>query len=201
VLTSEDDDVLSFLTVFTAWTLALATPSDSKVSAPEPGATVPDFRLKDIHRRPRSLAGLTDQKACVIAFIDTECPHCQHLTEAIHPMAIKYAGKDVQILEIAFDTMASYIPEFNQKYNPSFPVGSAPRDKIESFMQHSVMQMFMVPQMVIIDKHFVIQKQFPAGDPAIVSAPDSLYPSIDALLSEPGKKNASSAGVHRIAKK
>ena len=70
----EDDAVLPVLTLLTASALGFAAPADSKVSAPEVGAVVPDFRLKDIHRRPRSLDGYKDRKAFVVAFIDTECP-------------------------------------------------------------------------------------------------------------------------------
>ena len=56
-----------------AATVALA-PADAKVSPPAVGAVVPDFSLKDIHRRPRSLDGFKDKKAFVVVFIDTECP-------------------------------------------------------------------------------------------------------------------------------
>jgi len=35
----------------------LPDPADAKVSPPAVGALVPDFRLRDIHRRPRSLDG------------------------------------------------------------------------------------------------------------------------------------------------
>ena len=48
--------------------------ADAKAVAPAPGATVPDFSLKDTHRRPRSLAGYKGAKAFVVVFLDTECP-------------------------------------------------------------------------------------------------------------------------------
>jgi len=35
---------------------------------------VPDFTLKDIHRRPRSLANFAGRKAFVVVFLGTECP-------------------------------------------------------------------------------------------------------------------------------
>ena len=54
--------------------LGLPAPADAKVSAPAVGAVVPDFSLKDIHRRPRSLDGFKDKKAFVVVFVDTECP-------------------------------------------------------------------------------------------------------------------------------
>lgn len=47
--------------------------TSAKASPPAPGASVPDFSLKDVHRRPRSLAGFKDKNAYVIVFLDTEC--------------------------------------------------------------------------------------------------------------------------------
>ena len=66
--------MLPVLTLLTASALGFAAPADAEVSPPEVGAVVPDFSLKDIHRRPRSLGGFKDTKAFVVAFIDTECP-------------------------------------------------------------------------------------------------------------------------------
>jgi len=49
--------VLQVLTIFMAAAFGLPDPADAKVSPPAVGALVPDFRLRDIHRRPRSLDG------------------------------------------------------------------------------------------------------------------------------------------------
>jgi peroxiredoxin len=133
---------------------------------------------------------ISDYKGKVVAviFMSPTCPHCQQLTQAIRDLPAQYAPKGVQFVEIAFDAMASEIPGFNQKYQPPFPVGYAERNKIESFMQHSVMAPFMVPQMVIIDRHGVIQKQLPAGAPEFQKAPETLSPAIDSVLNSSGKK-------------
>ena len=62
---------------------ALSYPGGGETAAPRPavGAAVPDFSLKDIHRRPRSLDGFKDKKAFVVVFVDTECP----LAEPLRP--------------------------------------------------------------------------------------------------------------------
>ena len=115
---------------------------------------------------------LADYKGKVVLaiFMSPTCPHCQNLTQAIHGIPAEFGPRGLQVVEIAFDEMASYIPEFNQKYQPPFPVGHASRDKIQSFMQHSVMSPFMVPQAVLIDRQGIIQKQFEAGSPASTRA-------------------------------
>ena len=136
-------------------------------------------------------------KVLAVIFMSPTCPHCQALTQSIHGLPASYGPKGLQIVEIAFDAMASEIPAFNQKYQPPFPVGSAPREKIESFMQHSVMSPFMVPQMVLIDRQGVIQKQYPAGAPEFQSTPDSLKPSIEALLNAAPEKKAASPAANR----
>lgn len=138
-------------------------------------------------------------KVLAVIFMSPTCPHCQVLTQAIHGLPATYGPKGLQIVEIAFDAMASEIPGFNQKYQPPFPVGSAPRDKIEAFMQHSVMTPFMVPQMVLIDRQGVIQKQFAAGAPEFQMVPESLKGPIEALLNAAPEKKASSPAHKRAA--
>ncbi len=57
-------------------TAALGAPAwaDAKIRSSRSWRVVPDFSLKDIHRRPRSLGGFKDKKAFVVVFVDTECP-------------------------------------------------------------------------------------------------------------------------------
>ena len=64
--------MLQFLGIFVA---SLLRPTDP-AGPPAPGevAVVPNFTLKDIHRRPRSLDDFKDKKAVAIIFIDAECP-------------------------------------------------------------------------------------------------------------------------------
>jgi peroxiredoxin len=88
------------------------------------GAQVPDFSLKDIHRRPRSLGSFKDQKAFVVVFVDTECP----LAELYLPTTIElhqdYAGKGVQFLAINSSRQDSFIAvsAHAQERNVPFPV-------------------------------------------------------------------------------
>ena len=54
---------------------------------------VPDFSLKDIHRRPRSLDDFKDKKAFVVVFVDTECPLANLYVPTLIELHRKYAGQ------------------------------------------------------------------------------------------------------------
>ena len=66
--------MLQVLSILTAAAFGLPASADAKVSPPAVGAVVADFRLKDIHHRPRSLDDFKGKRAFVVVFVDTECP-------------------------------------------------------------------------------------------------------------------------------
>ena len=65
--------MMTSLTIAIAVAFCSPDAHDAPLS-PAVGAAVPDFTLKDIHRRPVTLAGFKDKKAFVIVFVGTECP-------------------------------------------------------------------------------------------------------------------------------
>jgi peroxiredoxin len=67
---------------------------------PQVGAAVADFRLTDIHRRPKSLADFKDKKAFVVAFLDTECPIVNLYVPTLIELHKSYADKGVQFIGI-----------------------------------------------------------------------------------------------------
>lgn len=76
-----------------------------------------------------------------------------------------FSPNDLQIVEVAFDEMASYLPNFIAEFRPNFPVGSAPGPSIHEFMQHPTIQRFLVPQMMFIDRQGTIRSQHAAEEP------------------------------------
>ncbi len=104
--------------------LGFAAPADAKVSPPEVGAVVPDFTLKDIHRRPRSLAGFKDKKAVVVAFIDTECPVANLYVPTLIELDKAYGPKGVQFLAINSSSQDSFVSvsAHAQERGVTFPV-------------------------------------------------------------------------------
>ena len=90
--------------------IAVTGRADDKRSGPlTPGATVADFMLKDIHRRPRALADFKDKKAFVVAFIGTECPVANLALPTLIELHKAYADKGVQFLAINSNPQDTFI--------------------------------------------------------------------------------------------
>src|SRR5262245_53921572 len=104
--------------------LANLPQSHATVSLPALGAAVPDFSLKDIHRRPRSLAGYTDKKAYVVVFVDTECPVANLYLPALGDLQRTYGPKGVQFIAINSSKQDSFtrVSAHAQEHAISFPV-------------------------------------------------------------------------------
>jgi peroxiredoxin len=71
--------------------------------------SVTDFRLIDIHRRPRSLSDYEDKKAVVVVFVDTECPLANIYVPTLVDLHKEYADKGVQFLAINSSQQDSFI--------------------------------------------------------------------------------------------
>lgn len=97
------------LTILTAVALGQIDAARAKASAPEVGAVVPGFSLKDIHRRPRPLDGFKDKRAFVIVFVDTECPLASLYWPALIELSKEFADKGVQFLAINASSQDSFV--------------------------------------------------------------------------------------------
>jgi peroxiredoxin/mono/diheme cytochrome c family protein len=83
--------------------------AEANVAPPAPGAVVPDFSLKDIHRRPRSLAAFKDRNAFVVVFVGTECPLANLYLPTLSGLYQEYAGKGVQFLAINSNSQDPFV--------------------------------------------------------------------------------------------
>jgi peroxiredoxin len=92
-----------------ALVLALPNQDAGNPAAPEPGAKVASFTLKDIHRRPRALDGYKDKKAFVIAFVGTECPLANLYFPTLTELHKEYDAKGVQFLAINSNDQDTFI--------------------------------------------------------------------------------------------
>jgi peroxiredoxin len=116
--------VLQFLMILTAAAMGPPAAAEAKDAPPAVGATVPDFSLKDIHRRARSLAGFPGKKAFVVAFVDTECPLTSLFVPSLIALHKEYAAKGVQFLAInssSQDSFVSVSADAQERHVP-FPV-------------------------------------------------------------------------------
>jgi peroxiredoxin len=99
-------------------------------------------------------------KVIVLAFISTECPHCQKECEMLTSLYQEMKPK-AQMLAVAFnDNAAVLVPNFIRDHGVVFPVGSTNKpETVLGFMGFSVMDRPSVPQVVIIDKKGMIREQ------------------------------------------
>lgn len=141
-------------------------------------------------------------KVVALAFIDTNCPHCQNLTKQLNVIAKEYESKPVQIVACAFnDGVEKLLPQFIQQFQPAFPVGYCTREAVMAYTQYSLAsgKPFYVPHMVFLDRRGVVRGDFP-GESDFMSHPDvNIRTELDQLLkaapASAGKSGASTTGA------
>jgi len=146
-------------------------------------------------------------KVVAIEFILTTCPHCQAAAKLNSKLEQEYAARGFQMIDLAInaldsgseDMAASMVTSFAQSYGASFPVGFVKRDSMLSFMNFSIMDRMVVPQIVLIDRKGLIVEQTPAtsgADWEAVMNEASLRAKIEELLAAPraGMQKASHMG-------
>ena len=101
-------------------------------------------------------------KVVALEFIYTTCPHCQAASKLMTKMQAEFANRGLQVLDVAVNQNADLLVEnFTRDYNVGFPVGWTKSDQMLSFMGFSMMDRYVVPQLVLIDRKGVIHYQTP----------------------------------------
>ena len=105
-------------------------------------------------------------KVVALEFLYTTCPHCQHSSQVFSKLNGEFASKGFQPLGVAFNDMPQMlVPDFIKQNNVNFPVGFSSRDAVLTFLGIPVIERFVVPQIVWIDRKGIIRSQTPAlGD-------------------------------------
>jgi thiol-disulfide isomerase/thioredoxin len=154
----------------------------------------PPFSLKRVGTPAPPPLALSQYRGKVVAlaFIHTTCPHCQHLTEVLNPIAHDYAARGVQVLACAFNEGAEQLlPGFLSQFHPAFPVGWSTHDAVYAYLQYSEMNpMGFVPHMVFLDRRGIIRADIP-GESTFFNEPDTnIRKQLDDLLKPhaPAKK-------------
>jgi peroxiredoxin len=105
----EENVVLQSVMILAAAVVGLPIEKQAKDSRPAVGVAVPDFSLKDIHRRVRSLESFPDKKAFVVVFVDNECPVANRFVPTLIALHKEYAGKGVQFLAINSSSQDAFV--------------------------------------------------------------------------------------------
>lgn len=151
--------------------LALAIPALTvpAVAAPPVPRKAPEFTITDPSGK-QVLTSAYKGKVLILPFMFTTCPHCQHYAQVLTKIQNDYAAKGVQVLGTVFnDANAQMATQFVKEFGVGFPVGYANRDAVISYLGISVMERWVVPQVVVIDRkgNIVAQSNATQGSPEL----------------------------------
>jgi hypothetical protein len=122
-------------------------------------------------------------KIIALAFTHLSCKYCQDLTRTLKVIQKDYEGRNVQVVECAFDAEASgTLGMFSNVLQPNFPVGYTTDAIVKKYLKWDDEKdgNLYVPYMVFIDSNFVIQGDY-SGKDGFFTRPD---PRIRAVLDQ-----------------
>jgi peroxiredoxin len=125
-------------------------------------------------------------KVVLLGFFATWCQHCQNTAKAFANLQTAFGAEGLQTVGVAINPEVNdgMVKEFSRLYATNFPMGSARPDSALSYLGLSVMERWVYPQVVLIDRKGMIRAQSDAkGTPELQDA-TQLRPQIEALLKE-----------------
>ncbi len=178
-------NTLLLCTVVVAVALRPAGQAKAEVAAPAPGAVVADFSLKDIHRRPRSLADFKDKKAFVVVFVGTECPLANLYLPTLIELHKGYSGKGVQFLAINSNVQDGIlqVSAHAQERDVPFPVlKDFDHRAASAFGAERTPEAFLLDEKRVIRYHGRIDDQYGIGYQRETPRRHDLKEALDELL-------------------
>ncbi len=104
-------------------------------------------------------------KVIALEFLKTTCPTCKKTAGIMQKLQQEYGGRGFQALGVAVDDDArDKVGAYVSNLNLSYPVGFVPLERAYQFLQHSVMKLMQLPQLVFIDKTGTIRAQYAGTD-------------------------------------
>lgn len=177
--------LLTCLTAFVALGVsALATPP-----VPRPAK---EFDFVDASGKHTLLSSFKG-KVVVIQFLQTTCPHCQAMSQMLTKMQAELGPRGFQAVGVAFnDANADMVRNYIAQFHIGMPVYYSPRDTVIPYLGLSVMDRFVVPQVMVIDKKGQIRAQSDPMGTESLQKEASLTALVDGLLKE-GSTSSSTA--------
>jgi len=116
----------------------------------EIGKPMPDFTLKDAAGKEWQLSSLRG-KVVLVNFWATWCQPCRDELPSLVALNKTMAGKEFQMLAVAFNDDVDMADSFAKRYGGTFPVlGNPPEDLIKAYMITGVPETFIVdPQGIL----------------------------------------------------
>jgi thiol-disulfide isomerase/thioredoxin len=125
-------------------------------------------------------------KVVLVGFFATYCVHCQNTAKVFNSLQEAFGSEGLQAIGIAFNPDAddAKVREFSRLFAPSFPVGLSKTDTVISYLGISVMERFVYPQVVLIDRKGMIRAQSDIKGTAELQDMTGLRPQVEKLLKE-----------------
>src|SRR5690349_19291675 len=139
----------------------------------------PEFRIVESSVRTTQLSRLRG-RAVLLAFISTECVHCQRASLVFEQLLHEFSGK-LQVAEIAFNEGADGAT-FARRFGLTFPVGSSSSEAVHGFLGIPAGERLGTPQVVVIDRNGAIRAQSERLGTPLLQTPDYLRSLLRALL-------------------
>jgi len=108
-------------------------------------------------------------KVVLIQFLITDCSHCQALSKVLTKLQNEYGPQGFQAFGVAINNAtAEMVRAYVSDHQLGIPVGFAPHDQALGYLGFSAMERVGVPQVMVIDRHGIIQAQSDAlGTPEL----------------------------------
>ena len=147
----------------------------------------PEFEVKFPDGHQMLLSSLRG-KVVGLLFVHTTCPHCQRTSQVFTQLQNEYGARGFAAVDVAFNTMANlYVKDFVKDYHIGYPVGFGSPEDVLNYLGFSVMERYVVPQIVWIDRQGNIRSETPPmGDEKMLQE-GYWRTMIEALLKEPAQ--------------
>ena len=139
----------------------------------------PELKIVEASGRITMLSGYRG-RVVLLAFISTQCAHCQRASQVFERLAHDFGGK-LQVAAIAFNEGADTVA-FKKRFGLTFPVGTSSSDSAHAFLGIPPGARLGTPQVVAIDRMGVIRAQSEQQGTPLLQTQDFLRDLLNALM-------------------
>jgi peroxiredoxin len=138
-------------------------------------------------------------KVVAVLFVHTTCPHCQLTSKVFSKLYAQYGPRGFEPVAVAFNPMANMlVKDFVRDHQITIPVGYSAEADVLNYLGIPVMERYVVPQIVWIDRKGNIRSQTNAvsGDEKLRTEP-YWKEMLETLLKEPAEGGAKTPATSR----
>jgi peroxiredoxin len=140
----------------------------------------PELKIIEASGKTTMLSSLRGRPV-LLAFISTQCGHCQAASRVFEQLSREFAGK-LDVAEVAAFGDTSHVAAFETRFGLTFPVGISTSDAAHDFLGLARGTRVGTPQVVVIDRTGVIRAQSERLGSPILQTPDFLRALLKAVV-------------------